>query len=83
MSLYKFPDYDENKLLYPNIFKNFVSIKMLQSNLCATTTLGTPNLWPLLTGGRCSEVALCYKNQKWDPKIVVAVDKWSLFGGGR
>ena len=33
--------------------------------------------------GRCSEVALCYKNCKWDPKIVVTVDKWSLFGGGR
>jgi len=27
-----------------------------------TVTLGTQNLWPLLTGGRCSEVALCYKN---------------------
>jgi len=39
--------------------------------------------WSLLTGGRCSEVALCYENWNWDPKIVVAVDKWSLFGGGR
>ncbi len=28
----------------------------IQSNLCTTTTLGTPNLWPLLTGVRCSEV---------------------------
>jgi hypothetical protein len=34
----------------------------IQSNLCITTTLGTKNLWPLLTGGRCSEVALCYEN---------------------
>jgi acyl-coenzyme A synthetase/AMP-(fatty) acid ligase len=26
--------------------------------LCIMTTLGTQNLWPLLSGGRCSEVAL-------------------------
>jgi len=31
---------------------------IIQSNLCTTTTLGTLNLWPLLTGGRCSEVYL-------------------------
>ena len=31
-----------------------------QSNLCTTTTLGTPKLWLLLTCGCCSEVALCY-----------------------
>jgi hypothetical protein len=37
----------------------------------------------LLTGGRCSEVALCYKIRKWDPKTVVVIDKWSLLGGGR
>ena len=61
----------------------YASTFEVQSNLCTTTTLGTPNLWPLLTGGRCSEVALCNKNRKWDTKIVVAVDKWSLFGGGR
>ncbi len=34
----------------------------VQSNLCIATTLGTQNLWPLLTGGRCSEVALLYEN---------------------
>jgi len=33
-----------------------------QSNLCVMTNLGTQNLWSLLTGGRCSEVALCYEN---------------------
>jgi hypothetical protein len=33
------------------------------------------------TGGRCSEVALCYKN--WDPKLVVALDQRSFFEGGR
>ncbi len=37
----------------------------------------------VLTGGRCSEVALCYENRNRDPKIVAAVDKWSLFEGGR
>jgi hypothetical protein len=30
----------------------------VKSNLCTTTIFGTQNLWPLLTGGRCSEV--CY-----------------------
>ena len=29
-----------------------------------STTLGTLNLWSLLTGGRGSEVALCYKKGK-------------------
>ncbi len=38
-------------------------------------------MWPLLTGGRCSEVPLCCG--KRDVKIVVIVDRWSLFGGGR
>ncbi len=55
----------------------------IQSNLCTTSTLGTQKLWPLLTGGRSSEVPLCYKQDKWDHKIVVVVDKWSLFTGGR
>ncbi len=48
-----------------------------------TTTLGTPKLWPLLTGGHCSEVPLCSKCLKWDAKIVVVKDWWSLFGDGR
>ena len=45
--------------------------------------LGTPNLWLLLTGGRFLEVAVCYKNRKLYFKIVVHVEKWSLFGGGQ
>ncbi len=28
--------------------------------------------------GRCSEVSLCSKCRKWNAKIVVVVDKWSL-----
>ena len=43
------------------------------SNLCKT--------W-LLTGGRCSDVVLCFKNRKRDLKItVVVIDRWLLFGG--
>jgi len=30
------------------------------------TCLGTLNLLPLLTGGCCSEEALCHKNLNWD-----------------
>jgi hypothetical protein len=37
-----------------------------------------PNLWPLLTGGRCSEVAVCYNDSNWDSKMVVVVGRWSL-----
>jgi hypothetical protein len=55
----------------------------VQSNLYTTTTLGTPNLWLLLTGGRCSKVGFCYEDSNWDSKMVVAVGGWSLFGGGR
>ncbi len=56
---------------------------MKQSNLCTSTTPGTSNLWPLFTGGRCSEVGLFYKDLSWDSKMVVAVCTWSLSGGGR
>ena len=54
-----------------------------QSNLRSTTTLETLDLWPLLTGGRSSEVALCSESFKWDPEMVVVADKWCLFGGGQ
>jgi hypothetical protein len=37
-------------------------------------TIATPELWPLLTSGSCSEV---------ESKNMVAVGRWSLFGGGR
>ncbi len=45
-----------------------ILISCVQSNLCTTTTLGTPNLWPL-----------CCKDSIM---MVVAVDRWSLFGSG-
>jgi len=57
-------------------------ITEFESNLYTTTTLGTLVTVALLTGGRCSDVATCYKNSKWDLKNVVVVDKWSLFGDG-
>jgi len=76
---------------HPNICKhvfhknykidNFLSIKFFWIQR-TTATLGTQILWPLLIGGRCSEVPLCYKQGKRDHKIVVAVGKWLLFGGG-
>ena len=56
----------------------------IQSNLCTTNILGTLNLWPLMTGGRLSEGALCYKNQKLGPqnggrcRQVVAIRRRSL-----
>ncbi len=49
-----------------------------------TTTLGNTNLWPLLTGGRCSEVDLCYLDLnlglKYDSRCrqVVVIWRWSL-----
>ena len=67
-----------------SILKKFCNFRLaIQSNFCTSNTLGIqtgPQICVrcLLIGGRCWEVALCYKNWKWDPKIVVAVDKLSL-----
>jgi len=71
--------------LFSNLsFNSWLSSGFAYHNTVKTTTiLGTQNLWPLLTGGRCSEVTLCYKTLKWDSKMVVVIDKWSLLGGGR
>jgi hypothetical protein len=33
------------------------------------TNKGTPSLWPLLTGGRCLDVGMCYEDSNWDSKI--------------
>jgi hypothetical protein len=57
--------------------KKKLESKQIQSIPWKTTTLQTQNMWPLLTGGRCSEVSLCYKIEKRHPKLVVAEDKWS------
>ncbi len=42
------------------------------------TTLGTSIFLALLTGGRCSGVALYYENWNWDFKMVVVVGYWLL-----
>jgi len=65
-------------ILYATYHNGKENIEQLgiQSNLCTTTTLRTPNLWPLLTG---SEVVIIPKNR--DSKMVAVIDKWSLFGG--
>ncbi len=45
---------------------------------------GTQNSWSLLTGGRCSELALRYKKLKMGPqnsvhcRLVVVIRRWSL-----
>ncbi len=49
----------------------------VQSNLCTMTTLGTKVKWPLLTGGRCSEVIYVIK------ALIGASKWWSLWTGGR
>jgi len=47
------------------------------------TYVQLPPFGPLLTSGRCSEVALPIKTETLTPKMVVAVGSWSLFGGVR
>ena len=49
----------------------------LQSNLCTTSTLGTRRWWSLFRGH------LCNKSSNWDLKMMVVIDRWSLFRGGR
>ena len=44
------------------------NIWKIDSQTCVkTTTVGASKLWPLLAGGRCSEVTLCSKHGKRDP----------------
>ncbi len=56
----------------------------VQLNLCTSTTLGTPNEWPLLTGGHCSLLSSMLITLKSRPKYsgrcrqVVAIRRWSL-----
>jgi len=51
--------------------RDYIFNMTLQSNLCITATLGTLKLRPLLTGGRCSEVAYIIEIEigplKWWP----------------
>jgi hypothetical protein len=54
-----------------NLARSLIGTVKLVYNV---TTLATPKLWPLLTSGSCSEV---------ESKNMVALGRWSLFGGGR
>jgi len=61
-----------------DLFQYFgINIEVVQK-YSQMTTLGTQNLRPLLTGGRCSNVDLYIKME-----ILVVVDTWSLFEGSR
>ena len=55
------------KSVYSNlkIYADIIILK--QSTLCTTVNLGTPQLWPLLAGGRSSEVSLRSKHGKMGP----------------
>jgi hypothetical protein len=55
----------------------------VHSNLCKTNTLGTTKKWQLLSGGRFFGDHLCNKSSNWDLKMVVVIDRWSLFVGDR
>ena len=50
--------------------------------MCITTTIRTSKLWFLKKGGHFLG-HLHNKSLKWDLKIVVFIDKWSLFESGR
>jgi hypothetical protein len=68
------------EMIYSYIFVTWFTIKLMYND----HSRDPPNLWPLLKGGRCSEVALCYKDSYWDSKNgghcrqVVATRRWSL-----
>ncbi len=49
----------ENDLTFTiPIYSNQNYRSQFTTNLCTTTTFETPNFWPLLTGGRYSEVVI-------------------------
>ena len=41
-----------------HLLMTFAKLTITVKPVCTTTTLGTLNLWLLLTGGRCSEVVV-------------------------
>ena len=59
----------------------FIMVLVVLSNLCTTTTIGTPKFWPLLIDGRCLEVSLKGQNgtSKWCLyRQLVAFRRWSF-----
>jgi hypothetical protein len=73
--------YERNQM-FPDSYTKFkIEDNKLQSNLLTTTTLGTQNLWPLLTGGRYLEVIYVIKGLVGTSKLhrqVIAIRRWSL-----
>ncbi len=56
---------------------------LVYSQTCTQRQISGPTkLWPLLPGGRCFEVPLCYKSAKMDPKICGLYRQVIAFGGG-
>ena len=60
--------YVENYYKVIKLQKNSV-----QSNLCTTTPLRTQILWPVVTGGRYSEVM--FKSSKLDHQMVAVIGR--------
>jgi len=64
----KLTSYCKAKCCFKVNFKSVVDFFLVLGALKSTVkhvyndNLGTQYLWPLLTAGRCSEVALCYEN---------------------
>ncbi len=63
-----------------NLKKNHIYSPFLSAycNCMYTINLGIPNSWPLVNGGRWSQVSLCYTDLNWDSKMVVALGRWSF-----
>jgi hypothetical protein len=59
--------------------KNHCTVKLVYND---HPWFGTPKLWLLLTLV-VVEVPLCYQLWKWDPKRLVSVGRWVLYGGNR
>jgi hypothetical protein len=70
-----------SKIIFKKIFlqNDAVFMKYSQIWVWTTASLGTPKLWRLLTGGRCSEVNLCYSiNQGSDDPIRGSNLRWLI-----
>ncbi len=67
------------------LFFQLIFWKYSQTCVCTTTTIGTPNLWLLLTGSRCTKVCMImlwrFKKELQNGcrcKQVVVIRRWSL-----
>ncbi len=60
-----------NNFIYNYLLILQINFKIHSQNFKTTTTLGSKNLWPLLTCGNCLEI-------HWDSKMAVVVGRWLL-----